>query len=58
MRIVDKHLPLKRVKARKIDVPYMTGEWKEAIRKKEKVCQEIQSKQNQRKHGVNEEMAQ
>ena len=25
---------------------------------KEKVCQEIQSKQNQRKHGVNEEMAQ
>ena len=34
MRIVDKHLPLKRVKARKIDVPYMTGEWKEAIRKK------------------------
>lgn len=36
MRIVDKHLPLKRVKARKTDVPYMTGEWKEAIRKKRK----------------------
>ena len=36
MRIVDKHLPLKRVKARKTDEPYMTGEWKEAIRKKRK----------------------
>ena len=41
MRIVDKHLPLKRVKARKIDVPYMTGEWKEAIRKKRKYAKKF-----------------
>ena len=41
MRIVDKHLPLKRVKARKIDVPYITGEWKEAIRKKRKYAKKF-----------------
>ena len=41
MRIVDKHLPLKRVKERKIDVPYMTGEWKEAIRKKRKYAKKF-----------------
>ena len=41
MRIVDKHLPLKRVKARKTDVPYMTGEWKEAIRKKRKYAKKF-----------------
>lgn len=34
MRIIDKHLPLKRIKVRKRDVPYMTSEWKKAIQKK------------------------
>ena len=41
MRIVDKHLPLKRVKARMTDVPYMMGEWKEAIRKKRKYAKKF-----------------
>ena len=41
MRIVDKHLPLKRVKAQKTDVPYMTGEWKEAIWKKRKYAKKF-----------------
>lgn len=41
MRMVDKHLPLKRVKARDIDVPYMMGEWKEAIRKKRRYAKKF-----------------
>lgn len=36
MKIIDKHLPVKRIRVRKNDVPYMNAEWKATIRKKRK----------------------
>ena len=36
-QIVDEHLPKKQIKVRSKDVPFMTQEWKEAIKKK-KIC--------------------
>ena len=34
--MLDKHMPLKSMRVREKDVPYITAEWKQAIRKKRK----------------------
>lgn len=34
MAVVDKHLPVKKMRVRKVDAPYMNTEWKATIRKK------------------------
>ena len=36
--VVDEHLPLKRMRVRDKDVPYMTTQWKQAIRAKRKAA--------------------
>jgi hypothetical protein len=36
MEVIDRHMPVKKMRVRKKDVPYMNAEWKEAIRKKRK----------------------
>ena len=33
-RVLDKHMPEKKMRVRQKDVPYMTDDWKMAIRKK------------------------
>ncbi|PFX19591.1 hypothetical protein AWC38_SpisGene16000 [Stylophora pistillata] len=38
--IVEKHMPTKRVRFRKVDVPYMTPEWKRAIKMKRKFAKQ------------------
>lgn len=35
-KVMDSHMPLKKMRVRERDVPYITREWKEAIRKKRK----------------------
>ena len=37
--VVDAHAPLRKKRVREIDVPYMTLEWKNAIRRKRKYAQ-------------------
>ena len=37
--VVDVHAPLRKKRVREIDVPYMTLEWKNAIRRKKKYAQ-------------------
>ena len=37
--IMDEHIPQKRMRVRETDVPYMTTEWKQAIRNKRKYAQ-------------------
>ena len=39
--ILDKHMPKRRMKVRKRDAPYMTAEWKAAIRKKRKYAKKF-----------------
>lgn len=34
--VLDKHMPLKSMRVSEKDVPYITAEWKQAIRKKRK----------------------
>ena len=34
--VLDRHMPIKKLRVRKKDAPYITREWKEAIRKKRK----------------------
>ena len=36
IKVLDKHMPLVRMRVREKDVPYITTEWKQAIRKKRK----------------------
>ena len=36
---MDEHMPQKRMTVRETDVPYMTTEWKQAIRNKRKYAQ-------------------
>lgn len=38
--IVEKHMPTKRMRFRKVDVPYMTPEWKRAIKMKRKFAKQ------------------
>eukprot|EP00794_Sanderia_malayensis_P003961 gene3961-4511_t len=40
-RIIDDHMPWKRMRVRERDVPSMTTEWKKAIRKKRKYAREF-----------------
>eukprot|EP00794_Sanderia_malayensis_P018501 gene18501-20356_t len=40
-RIIDDRMPWKRMRVRERDVPYMTTEWKKAIRKKRKYAREF-----------------
>ena len=40
-KILDKHMPLRKMKVRKYDAQYMTPEWKEAIRKKRKYAKKF-----------------
>ena len=54
--IVEKHMPTKRMRFRKVDVPYMTPEWKRAIKNEEEICQAICSKQNRGKLAAQENM--
>ena len=39
--IIDQHTPIKRMRVRATDVPYMNIEWKEAIRRKRKYAKKI-----------------
>ena len=41
MKIIDKHLPVKKMRVRKNDVPYTNTEWKAAIRKKRKFAKKF-----------------
>ena len=36
--VLDKHMPKKKMRVRQKDVPYMTDDWKMAIRKKKEIC--------------------
>jgi hypothetical protein len=38
--IVEKHMPTKKMRFRKADVPYMTPEWKQAIKMKRKFAKQ------------------
>lgn len=38
LNIVDEHLPMKKMRVREHDVPYMSKEWKKAIREKRKAA--------------------
>ena len=55
MKIIDKHLLVKRIRVRKNDVPYMNAEWKAAIRKKRKLAKKF-SRQNHRVMGTYEDL--
>ena len=39
--VLGKHLPSKKMRVRKVDVPYMNSEWKSAVRKKRKYSKEF-----------------
>ena len=41
MKIIDKHLPVKKMRVKKNDVPYMNTEWKAVIRKKRKFAKKF-----------------
>ena len=45
--IIDKHLPVKRMRVREKDVPYMTLEWKKAIRKKRRYAKQYAREKNE-----------
>lgn len=36
--LLDDHLPIKQMRVREKDVPYMTSDWKKAIRQKRKAA--------------------
>ena len=44
---LDKHMPKKKMRVRQKDVPYMTDDWKMAIRKKRKYAQLFAQNQTQ-----------
>ena len=44
--ILDEHMPLKKMKVFRHDTPYMTDEWKRAIRAKRKVFKRYQRNKN------------
>ena len=44
--IVDEHLPEKKMRVRSQDVPYMTNEWKKAIRAKRRAAKKYLKEQN------------
>ena len=48
MKIIDKHLPVKKIRIRKNDVPYMNAEWPEGSNKKENECPKKFSKDRTR----------
>ena len=37
--VLDKHMPKKKMRVRDKDIPYMTEEWKKAIKNKRKYAQ-------------------
>ena len=41
MEVIDRHMPVKKMRVRKKDVPYMNAEWKEAIRKRRKYAKKF-----------------
>lgn len=48
--VIDRHMPLKKMKVRERDVPYITTEWKKAIRRKRKAAKKhskLHSKESQ-----------
>ena len=45
-KIMDKHLPVRKMRVRKSDVPYMNAEWKAAIRKKRKYAKKFSKDRN------------
>ena len=45
--IVDKHMPLKKMRFREKDVPYMTSEWKQAIKLKRTYAQKYAADRSQ-----------
>ena len=59
LSVLDKHMPEMKVRARQKDAPYMTKEWKMAIRNKffKEICTIVCPKPNLRKLGVKKEMA-
>ena len=44
--IIDEHMPLKKMRVRERDVPYMTSEWKKAIRKRRKALRKYHKTKN------------
>ena len=59
LSVLDKHMLEMKVRARQKDAPYMTKEWKMAIRNKflKEICTIVCPKPNLRKLGVKKEMA-
>ena len=47
MKVLEYHVTIKKMRGRERDVPYITPEWKEAIRKKRKYAKRYERLQTQ-----------